>query len=104
DRARGVMYVTAAFLAPAAVILISRYQYVYPRHFIVPMIFCYVAVGNQLARWLASGRPLRILAAGLLCAFGAWNLVPVARLIVSGRAQYSAAVRWMAEQSSGSEV
>jgi hypothetical protein len=104
DRARGAMYLTAAFLAPAAVILISRYQYVYPRHFIVPMIFCYVAVGNQLARWLASGRAWRVLAAVLLCGFGAWNLVPVTRLIVAGRAQYSAAVRWMAEQSSGPEV
>jgi len=104
DRARGVMYVTAAFLAPAAVILISRYQYLYPRHFIVPMIFCYVAVGNQLARWLASGRALRTLAAGLLCAFGAWNLVPVARLIVVGRARYSAALRLMAGETAGSEV
>jgi hypothetical protein len=104
DRAHGAMYVTGAFLAPAAVILISRYQYVYPRHFLVPMIFCYVAAGIQAARWLASGRAWRILAAGLLCAFGAWNLVPVSRLLVSGRAQYSAAVRWMAEQSPVPEV
>jgi hypothetical protein len=104
DRARGAMYVTAAFLAPAAVILISRYKYVYPRHFIVPMIFCYVATGNQLGRWLAKATAWRVLAAGLLCAFGAWNLVPVTRLVARGRARYSAAVRWMAEQTAASEV
>ncbi|MGE5191787.1 MAG: hypothetical protein ACM3U2_04750 [Deltaproteobacteria bacterium] len=104
DRIRGVFYATAVFLAPAAVILVSRYEFVYPRHFLVPMIFCYVAVGNLLARWIAAGRAGRILAAGLLGAFGLCNLVPVTRLIIEGRAQYSAAVRWMAEQSSGPEV
>ncbi len=104
DRDRGLMYLTAVFLAPAGVILISGYEFVYPRHFLVPMLFSYVAVGNQLARWLAEGRRSRAFAALVLAAFGISNLVPVGRLIVEGRAQYSAAVRWMAEQSPGPEV
>jgi hypothetical protein len=104
DRIRGVLYATVIVVAPAGVVLISQYEFVYPRHFLVPMIFCYVAVGNQLARWLAARGLRRTVAAVLLAAFGLANLVPVTRLIVEGRAQYSAAMRWMAEQSSGPNV
>jgi hypothetical protein len=104
DRLRGWLYATAVILAPAAVILISRYAFVYPRHFLVPAIFCYVAVGNLLARWIAAGGALRLAGVGLLAAFALCNLVPVTRLIVEGRAQYSAAVRWMGEQTAGPDV
>jgi hypothetical protein len=104
DRLRGALYATAVALAPAGVILISRYQFVYPRHFLVPAIFCYIAVANLLARWIAAGGAGRAIAVGLLAAFGCCNLVPVMRLLAQGRAQYSAAVRWMAEQTTGPEV
>ena len=104
DRNRGWMYLTAAFLAPTGVILLSGYEFVYPRHFLVPILFCYVAVGNQLARWLAAAKLSRTIAIVVLAAFGFSNMVPVGRLVVEGRAQYSAAVRWMAEQSSGPDV
>jgi hypothetical protein len=101
DRARGVMYLTAIVVAPGAVLAVTGHAFVYPRYFLVSMIFGYVAVGSLLARWFQTGRTGRIAVSLLLAGFAACNLAPVARLIHEGRARYSPAVRWMAEHTSG---
>ena len=104
DRARGVMFLTAIIVAPAAVLAVTGHAFVYPRYFLVPMIFGYVAVGSLLARWFHGGRIGRTVVSLLLVGYVACNLSPVVRLIGLGRAQYSPAVRWMAEHTSGPAV
>jgi hypothetical protein len=120
SRARGMLFLTAMFLAPTVVLWLSPWiasEVVYPRYFLVPMLFAYVAVGCFMARQ-CGGQPLgkdRARGAGagpkgspgfgrwsaslLLAVFVICNFVPVVRLIVGGRGQYSAAVLWMAEHS-----
>jgi hypothetical protein len=119
--ARGILYVTTMFLAPAAAMLSpwSEKQVVYPRYFLVPMLFAYVAVGSGLfagSEPRGGHRPigwslrhqgqvqLRWISTLVLAGFVICNLVPVVRLIAGGRGQYSAAIRWMAEHSAGPEI
>jgi hypothetical protein len=99
DRARGSLYLVAIVLAPAGVIAASGFEYVYPRHFLVPMIFGYVAVGCQMARWWQRGRVVRVGVAALLAGFVVCNALPVTRLITQGRSQDAAAFSWIAEHS-----
>jgi len=95
------MYLTAIIVAPAVVLAATGHAFVYPRYFLVPMLFGYVAVGCQLARWFLIGRFGRIAVLLLLIGYMACNLAPVVTLISQGRARYSAAVRWMAQQTPG---
>lgn len=104
DRARGFLYLTAMFVAPAGVIMLSGFEYVYPRHFLVPMIFGYVAVGCQFARWFQGALAGRVAVAGLLTAYVAFNAVPVVRLIENGRSLDAAALLWIADHSDGPQV
>ena len=104
DRARGVMYLTAIFVWPAVVLAVTGHAFVYPRYFLVPMIFGYVAVGSLFARWFQAGRFGRSAVSLLLVGYVACNLVPVVSLIGQGRGQYSTAVRWMAEHTAGPAV
>jgi|SRR5579863_4352772 len=99
DRARGALYLTAIIVAPVAVLAVTGPTFLYPRYFLVPMIFGYVAVGFSLARWFLAGQVGRSLTAVLLAAFVALNLAPVVRLIREGRGQFSTTVRWMTDHA-----
>jgi hypothetical protein len=101
--ARGVLYLLAMFVTPGAVLLSSwnADEVVYPRYFLVPLLFAYVAVGSMLARWLPGKLAVRWAAILLLGVFMASNLLFVARLIVGGRGQYSAMMRYLAEHATG---
>ncbi len=104
ERARAALYLTAMFAAPAGVIVISGFEYVYPRHFLVPMMFGYVAIGSQLANWFRRGKFGRCAAVVLLVGYVACNAVPVARLIANGRSPDDAALLWIADHSEGPVV
>lgn len=104
DRARGVLFLTAIVLAPGIVLTATGHVFIYPRYFLVSMIFGYVAIGSLFGRWLQTGGLGRTTASLLLAAYVACNLAPVARLIGQGRARYTPAVRWMAEQTAGPNV
>jgi hypothetical protein len=104
NRARGAMYLTAIAIAPAGVIAASGFEYVYPRHFLVPMVFGYVAIGCQMSGWFQSRRLGRFAVVALLTAYIACNAVPVTRLIANGRSEDAAAFSWVAEHSEGSST
>jgi hypothetical protein len=104
NRLRGILYVVAIVLAPGFVLAVTQHQFIYPRYFIVPMIFAYVAVGTLLARWFRSGHFGQAAATVLLTGYLACNFTPVMRLISHGRAEFSEAMRWMAENTAGAEV
>jgi hypothetical protein len=101
NRPRGILYVTAIVGAPALILALRSHDFLYPRYFLVPMMFAYVAVGCQLARWFQASHAGRIGVVALLLAYLGCNLVPVVRLIELGRGQYTAAVRWLAEHTEG---
>jgi hypothetical protein len=101
NRSRGILYLTAILIAPAAALALRSHNFLYPRYLLVPMLFGYVAVGRQLTRWFQRGRTARLAAMALLMIYTGCNLVPVGRLIALGRGQYTATVRWLAEQTPG---
>ena len=103
-RRGGMMFLTAIIVAPGAVLAVTGHAFVYPRYFLVPMTFGYVAVGSLFARWFQAGRFGRIAASLLLVGYAACNLRPVVKLIREGRGQYSTAMRWMAEHTAGPAV
>lgn len=96
DRARGAMFLTAIFVAPGLVLIVTGHAFIYPRYFLVPMLFGYVAVGLLFSRWYEAGRIGRSAVLLLLAGFVACNLAPIVKLIRQGRGEYSAAVHWMA--------
>lgn len=107
SRTRSILYFVTMFVAPAAALLSpwAQYQVIYPRYFLVPMLFAYVAMGTSaIVSELARVRARRWTVGMLLAAFVTCNLVPVARLIAGGRGQYAAALRWIAEHSAGPVV
>jgi len=104
DPARGCLFLTAIVAAPAVVLAVTGHAVLYPRYFLGPMIFAYVAVGLELSRWFRSGRIGSFLVTALLIGYVGCNLAPVVTLIREGRAQYSIAVRWIAEHTDGSVV
>jgi len=101
NRPRGVLYLVAILVAPTLVLAVRSHEFLYPRYFLVPMLFGYVAIGCQLARWFQLGRTGRNAVVTLLAVYVGCNLVPVVRLIELGRGQYTAAVRWLAEHTPG---
>jgi hypothetical protein len=104
ERERAALYLTAMFAAPAGVIAISGFEYVYPRHFLVPMMFGYVAIGSQLANWFRHGQFWRFAAVALVWGYVAANAVPIARLIAYGRSPDAAALLWIVDHSEGPVV
>ncbi|MBS0264651.1 MAG: glycosyltransferase family 39 protein [Planctomycetes bacterium] len=99
DTARGLLVTVAMFVAPAGVIAASGFQFVYPRHFLVPMIFAYVTSGCLLAAWWRRGKVGRSAVVLLLGAFCLLNALPVARLVIGTRSPDADAFRWVAEHS-----
>ena len=102
--ARGALFLTAIIVAPGALLAVSGHAFLYPRYFLVPVIFGYVAVGSQLVRWFQAGRIGPCLMSLLLVGYVTCNLAPVVKLIREGRGQYSRAVHWMAEHTAGPNV
>lgn len=102
DAAHGVLYFIAIVAAPAAVLALTAHDVIYPRYFLVPVIFAYVAVGCELARWRERGGRFGSAAVGaILVGYVACNLAPLVHLVAVGRGHYSDAVRWIGEHSTG---
>ena len=168
DVPRAVLFATAIVLAPALTLLLVDPVIFYPRYFLVPVLFAYLAIAGELAHWwntllsppdsrnslpslpslsdssnslssppgsgaggegngqtapsLASShspggneanpspprpghqRVGRLAVAGMLSAYAVCNLVPVVRLAMFGRAEYSVAVRAIADESPGPDI
>ena len=104
DPARGMMSATVIVLAPALTLLLVDAAVLYPRYFLVPVLFAYLLIAGELAFWWKSGALGRMAAAGLLSAYAVSNLIPLAPLVIHGRAEYSAAMRDIANESSGPEI
>lgn len=97
--ARGVFYVVTVVATPVAVLAVAGRDVLYARYFLSPILVGYVAVACQLARWIQTGRRGQVVTASLLTAYVACNAAQITRLIGTGRGQFSATVRWMAEHS-----
>jgi hypothetical protein len=89
----------AIVLAPAVFLAVRRPEILYVRYFLVCVPYVLVLFASLLARaWRAPGTP-KLGAACVLLATLAGNAVPLAGLLRSGRGQYGAAVRFLAQET-----
>ena len=97
DRAMAACYATIIFLAPAAVLYVTRHQLIYPRYFLIPVAFALLLIGKALASLWMSRRTGRLISIGLIVGFLAGNGWWTALLLNHGRGDYSHAMTWMAQ-------
>lgn len=91
------------FILPAAVCLIARPQWPYPRYFLVSMLFLQLLCSWFLG-WLWKRPQGRVAYLVLLALILAGNAVLNAQLLTYGRGGYGAAVRYMLDQTFGEKV
>jgi hypothetical protein len=89
-------YVTAVVIAPCLLITTTRYQYPYPRHFVVSAAFGVLALGVLLTKGIWAAIPWRLASAAAIVAFLLGASLHVAELIQFGRGEYSKALNFMA--------
>lgn len=100
DRRLACSYLTTTIAAPAAVLLMTGHQLIYPRYFLVSIAFGLLVLGDLTAHWWRTSRMLG--RSGLVCLFGLFLLCNanwVLALLNHGRGDYSNAMRWMANRS-----
>jgi hypothetical protein len=86
------------FVVPAAILLIARPQWPYPRYFLVSMLFLQLLISWFLG-WIYQRSYGKVVYVLVLAAILAGNGVSVAELLTYGRGGYQAAVRYMLDQT-----
>jgi len=99
-----VFFTVAIFLAPAAILLLTRRSLVYPRHLLVATTFLLLIIGSTWARcwqrWWFSKAAAVLLLVLALCGHAAHLM----RLYASGRGQYLEAVKYMAKHTRDAQI
>lgn len=95
----------AMLLVPAVPLAAGVHsQLIYPRFFLGAALFGLLALANLAARGWRRGGVARLLVCGALALITLGNLVGVTRLVLDGRGQPGAAVRWMATHTRGPRI
>jgi hypothetical protein len=98
-----VPLLSGIFLVPIVVVLVARPAWLYPRYFLVSLLFLQLLVSWFLA--LVYRRPYGKFAYVLImAAILGGNAILTARLLTYGRGGYHAAVRYLLEESTGERV
>lgn len=102
--ARAIFFAVALLLAPGALLLLRRPDYLAPRYFAVLVPLFLILVGAALARLARLGRGGTAAVAVALAVFLAGNAVQIASLLRDGRGRYREAVALMLASSAGRTV
>jgi hypothetical protein len=94
----------AIFVLPAAALLMTRPAVIYPRYFLVSMLFLQLLISWGLVQLLHRARHGKILYVLFLIAILAGNAMATTRLLAVGRGGYQAAVRFMLEHAADNEL
>lgn len=101
---RWCFFLAITFLAPAAILLITRPTYLYPRYFAVPMPFLLILYSSFLTR-LFKGKSLAIVTASLLIIFSLVNNgIRISSFLKQGRGHYLAAVSYMNDHTEKGQI
>ena len=98
---RWVFFAVVIVAGPAAVLLLTRPEYMAPRYFLVLVPFLLWLWASGLARMARKGRAGAIAAALLLVFFLAGNGVNIARLLRDGRGRYREALEFIVRSDPG---
>lgn len=92
-----VFFATALILAPAALLIVTKRAYLYPRYFLVQVFVLYLLIALAAGRaWAMWGRKQRWYLAALLLAWGAANVFMSVELARIGRGHYKEALEYIA--------
>lgn len=92
------------FVLPALALLATKPSVIYPRYFLVSMLFLQLLLSWLLVRMFHGARHGKILYVVLLLAILAGNAVSTSRLLAYGRGGYQAALRFMLEHSADRDL
>jgi hypothetical protein len=98
---RWVFFAAVIVAGPAAVLLLTRPEYLAPRYFLVLVPFLLWLWASGLARMVRTSRAGAIAAALLLIFFLAGNGVYIARLLRDGRGRYREALEFVVRSEPG---
>ena len=98
---RWVHFLVVTLAGPAAVLLVSRPDYLAPRYFLVAVPFLLWLTAAGAVRIARTGRAGLSLVAVLAVLFLAGNGIHVARLLRDGRGQYREAIAFIVRNESG---
>lgn len=94
-----IFFAVVILISPLMVLLALRSDALFVRYFLVGMVFAYLAVAFELARWLRDGRMWRGLALVLLAGYLAGNAADIASFYRYGRGGYLQGLRFMVKNS-----
>jgi len=87
------------FIVPAAALALTGHSIIYPRYFLIPIVFALLVISDTLAHWWRCGGSHRPFVLLMLVAVGIGNGLWTWSLLDHGRGNYSATIRWMAHNS-----
>ncbi|MBI2826824.1 MAG: hypothetical protein HYX69_19290 [Planctomycetia bacterium] len=104
SRRQGVFYLCVILLVPALTLVLLRRQDIYPRYFLLSVLFSLLLWSDLLGAIYERAQPGRIAYGLLLAAFVVANGAHVAQLIAVGRSHYREAIALMDEQTPGPRI
>jgi hypothetical protein len=104
SRADAIFFALVIFSAPMAGIIAGRYGVLFPRYFIFSAAWSLVLAGLCAGAAWDDGRRTRIAIVVLLTAFIVGHAIHINVLLRHGRGEYQAALRYIAEHTTTSEI
>jgi hypothetical protein len=96
---RVILYLFGILISPATFILITDPKVLFPRYFILPILFLYLLLSEFLARLWSKGHFNRLLSVSITICFVVINFYSIAKLISVGRGEYRQALEYITKNS-----
>ncbi|MEN8144259.1 MAG: hypothetical protein ABFS14_04850 [Gemmatimonadota bacterium] len=99
-----ILYAGTLLLVPGLLMIARPPGTIFPRYFLIPLVFFLLLMGHLLADWAGRGRAGRLAWIGVMLAVLIGNGVETARFLERSRGHYMDGLTYMVEQSVGAEV
>jgi len=94
-----IFFIGVILVVPVALAIISRMEWIYPRHFVISIAFVLLLFSFTLGRLWKNGRQGKAICVAALAAYCVANSFPLAKLFKDGHGHYREALRYTAEHS-----
>jgi hypothetical protein len=99
-----IVYASTVFLVPGLLLLARPPGTLFPRYYLIPLVFFLLLLGDLLSRWARRGRRGRLAWIAVLLAIGVGNGVQTARFLEHSRGHYLDGLRYMVDQTEAAVV
>jgi hypothetical protein len=104
DRADSLFYAMLIFSAPVTGIVAARFAALFPRYFIFGTAWLLLLAGYAMAASWQRGPTFRKVSLAALLLFVLGNSVHTLRLLLNGRGEYQAALRYIADHTTAPDI